>query len=143
MFTVAPLDPILRIPRIRAKGHSWAQGTQSLAPDKLVRKLADPLLMAPLGASLAPLVAAQTQVIITSGTYDILHPDIELFLEKAERAGVRVYYIEGKGQVHVFPMYARIIPEGRVALDKITSAVKGYYGGERWASHSSVDGAEG
>lgn len=53
-----------------------------------------------------------------------------------------MHYIEAKGQVHVFPMYGGIIPEGRIALEKIATAVKGYYGGDRWASHSSIESTE-
>lgn len=137
MKEIGPLDPIISIPRIRAKGASWIQGTESLTEEELDRRLKDPLI-SPIHASLAPLVKSHVQVVITSGTYDILHADIQLFLEKAERAGLSVHYVEGKGQVHVFPLYALVIPEGRVALEKVVAAVKGYYSGDRWATHSST-----
>ena len=150
---IAPKDPILRnIPRIRTKGLQWAVGKHAAAgtspspssstpssprsskfkdslfePEHEHEEFADPLhnpFICPIHANLAPLIESQVRVVLVSGTYDILHADVALFVEKAEQAGLNVHYIEAAGQVHVFPLYHRIIPEGELALKKIVEAVK-------------------
>ncbi|KAF8324003.1 alpha/beta-hydrolase [Clavulina sp. PMI_390] len=129
------VDPILSARRLRQKAANWVQGNNPLPSDELTIKLKDPYF-SPIYASLAPFVAGQTRLTVVSGTFDVLHPDIELFVEKAERAGVNLHYIEGKGQVHVFPLYARVLPEGKLALEKVVEAVKSH-SGRRWTAHSS------
>jgi acetyl esterase/lipase len=39
-----------------------------------------------------------------SGTRDVLNPDAELLVERAEAAGVTVDYHEGTGQFHVWAL---------------------------------------
>lgn len=69
---------------------------------------------------------AGTQLVITSGTYDTLHPYAYDFVEKVEKMGVPAVYIEGRGQLHVFPLARAFTREGDEAAQAIVQAVLAY-----------------
>lgn len=64
-----------------------------------------------------------TQLVIASGTYDTLHPYVYDFVEKVEQADVRSVYIEGRGQLHVFPLARALVKEGEEAAQAIVESV--------------------
>ena len=56
---------------------------------------------------------------MTSATRDALRDDARRVAERARAAGVRVRYHEWPSQVHDFPAFAGLIPEGRQAIIRI------------------------
>lgn len=66
----------------------------------------------------------ETQVVLVSGGYDVLHADILVWLDKAELAGLQVHYIEGVQQIHDFPTGRKLIWEGKVVTDRVVEVVK-------------------
>jgi len=68
-------------------------------------------------------VSGAGRLVIFSGTRDILHPDIRLFVRGAEKSGNEVVYHESPGQLHVYPLLPT--PEARAARKSIVQAVRG------------------
>lgn len=62
------------------------------------------------------------ELVIFSGTRDLLNPDTRLFVDAARAAGAEVTYYEQAGSIHVYP----ILPtrEGREARHTIVEAVR-------------------
>lgn len=84
--------------------------------------LADPA-MNPIVGDATIFKESGTQLIITSGTYDTLHPYVYDFVEKVERAGVQSVYIEGRGQLHVFPLARALVKEAEEAAQAVVESV--------------------
>ncbi|KAF8317623.1 alpha/beta-hydrolase [Clavulina sp. PMI_390] len=122
---IRPLDSMLT-PEGAAKGRRMWVG---LPPDSTA-----PVPESVLSdASINPIVGdpvvfkdAGTQVIVTSGTWDTLHPYVYDFVEKLDKAGGPAVYIEGPEQLHVFPLTRALTREGAEAADAIVEAVLAY-----------------
>lgn len=69
---------------------------------------------------------AGTQLILASGTYDIVHPYAVEYANLAGKAGVNTVYIEGQRQIHVFPLTRKAVKEADVAARAIVDAVLNY-----------------
>ena len=80
--------------------------------------------LSPTHGDLRVLVSANTKVVLITGTWDCLHPDIEVFLKKAEEADVDLHYIEGKEMIHDWPIVLpSLVPEAEEGRGKIVAAV--------------------
>ncbi|MEO4000043.1 alpha/beta hydrolase [Mesorhizobium sp. CAU 1732] len=60
--------------------------------------------------------------LVFSGTRDLLHPDTEVFAEKARAAGADVELVTGKGMIHVWPLID--MPEARAARGEMVAWLK-------------------
>jgi acetyl esterase/lipase len=79
----------------------------------------DPLL-SPAYADLDGLPPLMVHV----GSQEILLDDARAIRRNAKRAGIRLRYREWEGMPHVFPLFHRILPEGRKAIAEIADFVK-------------------
>lgn len=77
----------------------------------------------PSAGDLSVLAKAGTKLILASGSWEVLHPDIALFADKAREAGVETTFIEGTHQFHTFPIPVNISPECRRAAELINQQV--------------------
>lgn len=77
----------------------------------------DPILNPMMGD-----LAGLGELLILSGTRDILNPDTRLFVDKARAADVQVAYHEQTGHVHVYPLLPT--PEAKDARDLIVRSVR-------------------
>jgi acetyl esterase/lipase len=100
----ARIDPLLRWDDLKARAAEYA-GRHGLA---------DPLISPLYGdfRGLPPLL-------ILVGTREILYDDSTRLALRACQAGVPVTLVVGGGMPHVWPAYARFIPEGRQAIGRI------------------------
>ncbi|MGO3886045.1 MAG: alpha/beta hydrolase fold domain-containing protein [Mycetocola sp.] len=99
---VQPSDPWLARPGGRVLAEYW-RGDDALS---------DPVV-SPITGELNGL----GPITIVTGTRDVLNPDAHLLRRRAEEAGVTVTWIEGEGQVHVYPLLpTREGERGRAAV---------------------------
>ncbi|WP_159520640.1 alpha/beta hydrolase [Sunxiuqinia indica] len=61
---------------------------------------------------------------INSGNSDELFDDGKKFAQKAKQAGVDVFFREGEGMVHCYPMMAPFFPEATEAMNEIVQFIK-------------------
>jgi epsilon-lactone hydrolase len=106
----AHLDPIVNYESSMAHALRYV-GTKA----KLKHPLASPLY-AELGG-LPPLL-------IMVGTHEALFDDSTRFAAKAQEAGVDVELDIWEEMIHVWPIFADILPEGRQAIEKIGAYIK-------------------
>lgn len=55
---------------------------------------------------------------------ELLYPQAASFVEKARKAGVEVNFYETKGLWHVWHLFARYIPEAKVAIRQIGTFIQ-------------------
>ena len=106
----AHLDPIVNLESSMAHALRYV-GTQG----NLKHPLASPLYSDLHG--LPPLL-------IMVGTHEALFDDSTRFAAKAEAAGVEVQLDIWEEMIHVWPVFADILPEGRQAIDKIGDYIR-------------------
>ena len=106
----AHLDPIVNYESSMAHALRYV-GTQG----NLKHPLASPLYSDLHG--LPPLL-------IMVGTHEALFDDSTRFAAKAEAAGVQVQLDIWEEMIHVWPVFADILPEGRQAIDKIGDYIR-------------------
>jgi len=128
MYQVAPYDFIITPEHCQRGGRLWAgvHIPPSTRPGSLpipAEKLANPHLN-PLAGDLNIFLNHGTKLVIVSGQWDILHPDILVFVDNAEKARVQLTYIEGEHQFHCFPVAVGVSPESRQAAELINRQVK-------------------
>jgi epsilon-lactone hydrolase len=63
-------------------------------------------------------------ILILVGTHESLFDDSTRFAAKAEAAGVEVELDIWESMIHVWPLFADILPEGRAAIEKIGDYVR-------------------
>jgi acetyl esterase/lipase len=63
-------------------------------------------------------------MLILVGTHESLFDDSTRFAAKAEAAGVKVELDIWESMIHVWPLFADILPEGREAIEKIGNYLK-------------------
>jgi acetyl esterase/lipase len=128
MYQVAPYDFRLSPEYCQKGSRLWAgvhippsakPGSVPIPPEIL----ANPHLN-PIAGDLGIFTEHGTKLIIVSGQWDILHPDILVFVDKAEKAGVQMTYIEGEHQFHCFPVAVELYPETQQAAELINQQVK-------------------
>jgi len=107
----AHLDPIVNYESSMAHALRYV-GTQA----NLKHPLASPLYADLHG--LPPLL-------IMVGTHEALFDDSTRFAVKAQAAGVEVQLDIWPEMIHVWPIFADILPEGRQAIDKIGDYIRG------------------
>jgi epsilon-lactone hydrolase len=107
----AHLDPIVNYESSMAHALRYV-GTQA--------NLKHPLA-SPLHADLHGL----PPLLIMVGTHEALFDDSTRFAAKAKAAGVEVQLDIWPQMIHVWPIFADILPEGRQAIDKIGDYVRG------------------
>lgn len=101
------VDPWLNSDSLKVAAKFWAKGAN----------LKDPRL-SPIYANLS----LYKDVVIFTGTRDILYPDILLFSEKLNEKNIDHKLIVGKNLNHDYPLFP--IPEAKNAIDMIISIIK-------------------
>jgi epsilon-lactone hydrolase len=87
------------------------------------KEAGDPLF-APLRADLTGL----PPLLLVASSTEILRDEVRDLAVRAGAAGVRVVHHEWDGLVHVFPVFADFIPEGRAAFRHIAEFIRGAEG---------------
>ena len=100
------LDPMLGIDGVRRLGEVWANG---LSTD-------DPMVSPTYGD-----LSGLGRVTMTTGTWEILYPDILLLSKKFEQAGVDCNLIIGDRMIHCYPICP--IPEAEPVQKEIWAAI--------------------
>ncbi len=100
------LDPMLGIDGVRRLGEVWANGLSTSDPR-----------VSPIYGDLSGLC----RVTLSVGTWEILYPDIMLFAEKLEQAGVDCHLTVGERMIHCYPICP--IPEAKAAQAVIWAAI--------------------
>lgn len=117
-----PNDPTLKPPRLRSDSLRWIRGSDNPAP--ATKEELRQVKISPVYADYSILAAAGTAMVISTGTYDILHPDIMVMVGKAEKAGVRTTLIEAMGQIHGFQLLIGLLPEADQVTELMLTATK-------------------
>ncbi len=78
----------------------------------------------PLASPLYADLRGLPPLLIMVGTHEALFDDSTRFAAKAEAAGVQVQLDIWEEMIHVWPVFADILPEGRQAIDKIGDYIK-------------------
>lgn len=99
-------DPMLGIEGVRRLGEVWANGLSTKDPR-----------VSPIYGDLSGL----GRVTLTTGTWEILHPDILLLSKKFEEAGVDCNLIIGDRMIHCYPICP--IPEAEPVQKEIFAAI--------------------
>lgn len=102
---------------------------ETYLPGRKLKRLALLLTegMAPLDPALSPVNAdlrGLPPVLIQVGSTELLRPDSELMAERLTAAGVPCTLQVWGGQVHVFQMFADLVPEGKEAIGEIGAFVR-------------------
>ena len=100
-------DPLLHVDTLLSDAKSWA-GNADLSDWKV----------SPLYGEMKNL----PEVLLFSGTRELLYPDIALLAEKLRKANVKTGFEIGKNLNHVYPAFP--IPEATKAISKIVEFVK-------------------
>lgn len=151
IYSLAPYDPALSPEHCTYVNRLWAGGDPSVPVSEedarnptinpivgditLLKRALTPPVSASLLSPKQPLNgngdalsnnghSPEMQVVLVSGGYDVLHADILDWLEKADKAGLSVHYIEGVRQIHDFPTGRKLIWEGRIVTDRVIEVVK-------------------
>ena len=101
-------DPIVFLDNVKALGKEWA-GELPL----------DDYRVSPINGNLSGLC----QTHIFCGTREVLYPDCHLLYEKLKASGINVFFYEGKGQNHVYPIYP-LIKEAKKARSEIEEIIE-------------------
>jgi monoterpene epsilon-lactone hydrolase len=78
----------------------------------------------PLASPLYAELHGLPPILILVGTHESLFDDSTRFAAKAEAAGVEVELDIWESMIHVWPLFADILPEGRAAIEKIGDYVR-------------------
>ena len=100
-------DPLLHVDTLLADAKSWADDAD----------LSD-WKVSPLYGEMKNL----PEILLFSGTRELLYPDIALLAEKLREANVKTEFVIGKNLNHVYPAFP--IPEATKAISKIVEFVK-------------------
>ena len=100
------VDPMLGIDGVRRLGEVWANGLSTKDPR-----------VSPIYGDLSGL----GRVTLTTGTWEVLYPDILLFAQKLEQAGVDCHLIIGERMIHCYPICP--IPEAKPVQKEIFAAI--------------------
>ena len=99
-------DPMLDINGVRRLGEVWANGLSTKDPR-----------VSPIYGDLSGL----GRVTLTTGTWEILYPDILLFSKKVEKAGGDCNLIIGDRMIHCYPICP--ITEAKPVQEEIFAAI--------------------
>jgi acetyl esterase/lipase len=136
VHTVARKDPILSPKSIVEAGRVWAgMPPKTLEPaipeDAMKNALLNPGVIDPavfldkdIGEGEGG--GKKTRFIVASGQWDLLHPDVVLFVDKCEKAGLgpQMTYVEGEKMIHCFPLGMNYAPEANRAAEIIIDFIK-------------------
>ena len=103
---VADLDPMLGTDGLRLMGEVWAGDLDPKDPK-----------VSPIYGNLEGLC----DVVLTTGTWEVLYPDTLLLKDKLEKAGVGCTYIEKESMIHCYPICP--VPEAKEAQKVIWEAI--------------------
>jgi acetyl esterase/lipase len=109
MTTKAAVDPMVQ-----------KDGVLQLAALYLAGKSPRTPLAAPLYADLSGLPPLLIQV----GTAETLLDDASRLAERARKAGVEVVYDPWEGMIHVWPLFAAMLDEGKQAIDELGAFIE-------------------
>ena len=113
MTSKAEEDPIVQLEMLQFMTHLYIGERDPRTP-----------LAAPLYADLRGL----PPLLILVGTAEVLLDDSTRLADRAKAAGVKVDLQVWDDMVHVWPMFASILPEGQQALDGIGEFVRKHTG---------------
>ena len=105
--TVAPTDPLLSVDHVTQLGRLYAGTDDPSVPTA-----------SPINGSLNDL----GNVVIYSGTREILNPDARRFVAKATSAGVKVTLLESPGMIHDWVLLP--IPESKATLADVVARLE-------------------
>ena len=104
--TYEAVDPMLALKGLRVMGEAWIGEADPRSP-----------AISPIHAD--PSCFAGSDVTIYAGTRELFYPDIKLFAETLDAAGVSVTFRVGEDLNHDFPLFP--IREGKHAIDEIAA----------------------
>lgn len=111
---VAKHDPVLRLWFCVETANKWRGEWDAEDPR-----------ITPLNADVSLLALKGVQVHGVVGRYDILSPDVILFRDMCEQAGVRGEWLDWEKQMHVFPLaYPYLLPESVKAKQWIMDVLR-------------------
>lgn len=114
MHTIAPKDPILRIPFVKGTAKGWCGEWD-----------AKDIRVSPLHADVTCIKKRGVKVHGVVGRYDILSPDAILFREKCSQARIEGEWLDWDKQMHVFPLIFRYgLREGHESKDWILDVLR-------------------
>ena len=109
MTSKASVDPMIQRDGLVGIANIYLNGPDSRTP-----------LAAPLHVDLTGL----PPTLVLVGTWETLLSDSTRLVEKAESAGVDVTLEQWDEMIHVWPIYAPVLPEGQQAIDRIGEFVR-------------------
>jgi monoterpene epsilon-lactone hydrolase len=80
----------------------------------------------PLGSPLYAEVHGLPPLFVVAGEAETLRDDSVRFVEKVRAAGGQAELAVANDMLHIFPLFASILPEGREAIDQIGAFIKEY-----------------
>lgn len=125
MAAVAPYDIDLTPEFAKAAPRAWLGLPSSPPNTPMPREFLDNPYFNPSAGDPSILAKVGTRLIVASGTWDILHPDIDRWVstQVENKSGVETTYIVGEEMFHIFPVAIDPAPECRQAAALIVSAV--------------------
>lgn len=109
MTSKAGVDPMIQRDGLVGIANIYLNGPDPRTP-----------LAAPLNVDLTGL----PPTLVLVGTWETLLSDSTRLVEKAESAGVDVTLEQWDEMIHVWPIYAPVLPEGQQAIDRIGEFVR-------------------
>jgi epsilon-lactone hydrolase len=111
------------------ESHATNRRSEYLLPSRKLARLGGTYVAgrSPDDPILAPLhgdYAGLPPLLLISSTAEILRDDSRTVAERARAAGVRVRHDEWEGMVHVFPLFAEFVPEGKAAVGRIADFLR-------------------
>ncbi|POM24235.1 Carboxylesterase LipF [Actinomadura rubteroloni] len=125
---IVAMAPLTDLDHTAKAAHPNAR-TDAYLPARRVRRLAELLTegVVPLDPALSPVnadLSGLPPVLIQVGSTEMLLPDAELMAAKLSAAGVPCRLQVWEGQVHVFQVFADLVPEGLAALHEVGAFVR-------------------
>jgi len=125
---IVALAPLTDLDHTTKVAHANAK-LDAYLPARRVERLAQLLTdgEVPLDPMVSPVngdLSGLPPVLIQVGSTEMLRPDAELMAERLESAGVPCRLQVWEGQVHVFQVFADLVPEGLAALHEVGAFIR-------------------
>ncbi|WP_019630977.1 alpha/beta hydrolase [Actinomadura atramentaria] len=125
---IVAMAPLTDLDHTEKAAHANAR-LDAYLPARRVRRLAELLTegAVPLDPAVSPVnadLSGLPPVLIQVGSTEMLLPDAELMADRLTAAGVPCRLQVWEGQVHVFQVFADLVPEGLAALHEVGAFVR-------------------